>query len=183
MAAQVYLQTPFNSAGQPPEPRMEIIMADTRRCVFPEPVIMPAHFIRAQEAPAIRPAQVMSYANEAHFGESPGKRPQQPPRVIHSNPNVDPLIAAICNHVRSVDPQATMQGVLQGSSVKLQDVILVDNNCVDFHSFGVCKRGDCKFHHDPTARPDQERIARFLKLATPLAVAFASRCPTRRRKT
>ena len=162
---------------------MEIIMADARRCVFPEPVIMPPAFIGAREPHPVRPAQVSSSSNEASFGESPGKRPQQPPQAIHTNPNEDPLIAAICNHVRSVDPQATMQGVLRGSSVKLQDIILVDNNCVDFHSFGVCRRSDCKFHHDATARPTKERVTRFLGLVKPLADDFASRRPGKRRKS
>ena len=123
MAAQLYLHAPYNSAGQPPEPRMEILMANARCCVFPEPVIMPPNFMGGQEQTATRPA-TLSTSNKASFGESTGRRQPQQHWVVHANPNVHPTIAAICNHVREVDPNATMQGVLRGSSVKLQDVIL-----------------------------------------------------------
>jgi hypothetical protein len=98
-----------------------------------------------------------------------------------TNPNVNPTIKAMCDQMRQVDPYITMAGLLRNTSVPIGKVVLVDGNCVDFHSFGNCRRGAaCHFQHDPTARPSPERVAAFVDLVKPVADALANRRPGKR---
>jgi hypothetical protein len=147
--------------------------------MYPTPVNTPSGFAGGPDpAP---PQAVTGYGYGAHdtsFGEPSGQRQQN---VTYSNPNVNPSIKALCDRVRQTDPQVTMNGLLRHSPVRLAQVVLVDGNCIDFHSLGICKRGHmCKFQHDPTARPSPDRVANFLTLMKPVVEAFQGQRPAKR---
>ena len=127
----------------------------------------------------MRPLATPSYGGEGGFGEVP-RGPQQV--VARTNPNLDPAIAAVCGEVRKIDPNATMASVLKGTPLRLVEIILVDRNCVDFHSFGVCRRPDCRFDHDAGARPTPERVNNFLEKFKPVAAQFQGKRPSNKRR-
>jgi hypothetical protein len=172
MIAHAYIQTPYNVYGQAPSPKFEYLIATARGCTFLVPINMPLGFAGGPEAPPPRP--VAAYANPYQapaFGENAGQRHQ--PITPVTNPNVTPVIKTLCDNLRQLDPFITMASLLRNSSVNLVDVVLVDGSCVNFHSFGVCRRGDqCHFNHDPTARPSPERVTNFLNLVKPIADNF-----------
>jgi hypothetical protein len=132
---------------------------------------MPAGFAGGPDQPPPIAGGYSSYdPADMLFGEPQGNRAQGP---VSTNPNVNAVIKAMCDRLRQINPNVTMMGLLRGSNVKLLDVVLVEGNCVNFHSFGICRRGyGCKFQHDATARPTPDRVAKFMELVKPIAENF-----------
>jgi hypothetical protein len=175
MASHTYFLAPYDSRGQPPSPKLEYWIVNARECTIPIPINLPYGFAATLDAP---PRPTGYDRVDTSFGEQAAPKQQQMERI---NPNVDPTIKAMCNQMRQVDPYIMMAGLLRNTSVLIGKVVLVDGNCVDFHSFGNCCRGvACHFQHDPTARPLQERVAAFMDLVKPVADALASRHPGKR---
>jgi hypothetical protein len=111
----------------------------------------------------------------AAFGDAGGPRQQQQhTNTTYNNPNVDPVIKAMCNQVGQLDPNITMASLLRNLAVRLNQVVLVDGNCVDFH---VCRRGwACRFQHDATARLSADQVNNFMNLVKPVAEGLGTRC-------
>jgi hypothetical protein len=129
------------------------------------------------DAPPPRQAQYGYGQQDAIFGETAGPRAPEAP---HVNPHTNTILKANLDKVRQADPNITMMGLLRGSLVKLNQVVLVDGNCVNFHAFGICHRGAlCKVQHDPTARPSSDQVANFMDLVKPLAKGFLNWQPAK----
>jgi hypothetical protein len=125
---------------------------------------------------AIRP----NYGNQPDmsFGEAPRRGP---PVAVHTNPHVNPLIKSLCDKLRQADPYVTMMGLLRNTPVSPGQLVLVEGNCLDFHTFGMCRRGaSCNFRHDATAQPTPERVQNFMDLVKPIADGFVGRRPAKR---
>jgi hypothetical protein len=179
MAAHSYIMAPYDSAGRPPSPKLEMLIVNVRSCVFPSPINTPVGFAGGPEPPPPVPVMDQGYGRpDTSFGETYGQRP---PNVPQTNLNVNSVIKALCDKACQVDPSVSMQGLLRGSNVTLGQIVLVEGNCVDFHSFGICCRGtSCRFRHDATARPAPDRVAHFMEVVKPLVENFARGRPAKR---
>jgi hypothetical protein len=177
MAVHTYILSPYDSVGNAPQPRLHYLIVGVRSCVFPSPINTPMGFSGGPDPPS----RMMSFngtygQQDSSFGETTSNRQ---PRQSFVNPNVNPTLKAIFDRIRQMDPNVGMSGLRRGSNVRLNQVVLVDGNCVDFHSFGVCKRGSaCNFQHDVNARPTPERVAQFLDLVKPIADNFGKGRPS-----
>jgi hypothetical protein len=108
---------------------------NVRSCMFPPPINTPVGFAGGPEPLPPTPVAEQGYGQQdTSFGETYGQRSQN---VSHTNPNINLVIKALCDKACQVDPSISMQGLLRGSNVTLGQLVLVDGNCVDFHSFGM----------------------------------------------
>jgi hypothetical protein len=176
MVAHTYFLAPYGSQGEVPSPKMEYLIVNARGCTFPSPVNLPMGFSGGTDAPPPRP--LVYDRVDTTFGERANQRPQS---IALFNPNVNPSIKALCDQIRQYDPNITISGLLRSTPITPGQVNLVDGNCVDFLSLGVCRRGvQCRFQHDPTARPSPERVENFLNLVKPVVDGLNARRPAKR---
>jgi hypothetical protein len=175
MATHSYILAPYDAYGVAPQPRFELMISAARGCMFQTPINIPAGFSSQEPMP---PRQMHNQQLDLSFGEAPH---QGPPVAVHTNPNVNPVIKALCDKLRQADPYVTMMGLLRNSPVSPGQLVLVEGNCLDFHAFGMCRRGaSCNFRHDATARPTPERVQNFMDLVKPIAEGYPGRKPAKR---
>jgi hypothetical protein len=180
MAMHTYILSPYDSAGNAPKPRLDYLVVGVRSCVFPLPINTPMGFAGGPDPPPRLMTNDAYGQQDMSFGETAGKNRQ--PRTSYFNQNVYPTLRTMFDWIRQMDPNIAMMALLQGSSVRLNQVVLVDGNCVDFHLFGVCKRGSaCNFQHDANARPTPEQVAHVLRLAKPITEKFGRGRPRKER--
>jgi hypothetical protein len=84
--------------------------------------------------------------------------------------------------IRNKDEHATVFILLRGTDVKASDIALAPGHCLDFTSFGVCRRKACSYKHDPTVRAEPDRIKTFVKAMTPLVKAYVQCRPAKKKK-
>jgi hypothetical protein len=175
MATHSYILAPYDAYGEAPKPRFELLISAARGCLSQAPINIPAGF-SSHELVAIRPNYVPQ--QDMSFGEAPHRGP---PVAAHINPNVNPVIKALCDKLRQADPYITMMGLLRNSPVSPGQLVLVEGDCLDFHAFGMCRRGaSCNFRHDLTARPTPERVQNFMDLVKLITDGYPGRKPAKR---
>jgi hypothetical protein len=175
MATHSYILAPYDSQGRAPSPRLKILIAAARGCMFQTPINIPAGFMAYEPVP-VRP--MMGPVPDMSFGEAARRGPAV---AVHTNPNVNPVIKAMCNKLRQADPYVTMMGLMRNSGVSMAQLVLVERSCLDFHLFGMCRRGSsCNFWHDAKGRPSPEKVQNFMDLVKPIAQGYPGLKPAKR---
>jgi hypothetical protein len=94
-----------------------------------------------------------------------------------------PEIKELLKEVKNKDEHMTVFTLLRGTDIKACDIALAPGHCLDYTSFGVCRRKACSYKHNkPTVQAEPERVKTFMKAISPLVEAYSLRRPAKRKK-